>query len=95
MDAFSLRVRLKMLKFVFFKHFTFIAQCSVMCPNFRDIRSLGGVAIADEAQSGLGRCGTAMWSFQIHDDLIPDIITIGKMSLRMKQSQIRTELLIN
>ncbi|CAL8141331.1 unnamed protein product [Orchesella dallaii] len=45
---------------------------------YKDIRSFGGVAIADEAQSGLGRCGTFMWSFQAHDNLIPDIITIGK-----------------
>ncbi|ODN01255.1 Ethanolamine-phosphate phospho-lyase [Orchesella cincta] len=45
---------------------------------YKDIRSFGGVAIADEAQSGLGRCGTSMWSFQMHDNLVPDIITIGK-----------------
>lgn len=33
--------------------------------------------IADEIQTGLGRCGSHFWSFQAMD-AIPDIITIGK-----------------
>lgn len=45
---------------------------------YQDIRSFGGVAIADEAQSGLGRCGGPMWCFQMFENLVPDIITIGK-----------------
>lgn len=42
------------------------------------IRSHGGLCIADEAQTGLGRCGESWWCFQTFDNLVPDIITIGK-----------------
>ena len=41
------------------------------------VRSFGGLAIADEVQSGFGRTGKHMWGFQ-HDDVVPDIVTLGK-----------------
>jgi 4-aminobutyrate aminotransferase-like enzyme len=43
----------------------------------KKVREAGGVYIADEVQSGMGRTGDAMWGFENHD-LVPDIITLGK-----------------
>ena len=43
----------------------------------RMVRSLGGVYIADEVQTGLGRVGKAFWAFEL-SGVIPDIVTIGK-----------------
>jgi len=44
---------------------------------FRIVREHGGLVIADEVQSGLGRAGSNMWSFMDYG-LVPDIVTIGK-----------------
>ncbi len=44
---------------------------------YRRVRAAGGLAIADEVQSGFGRQGEAMWGFQIHD-VVPDIVCMGK-----------------
>jgi 4-aminobutyrate aminotransferase-like enzyme len=44
---------------------------------FDRARAAGAVAIADEIQVGLGRVGSAWWSFQL-DDAVPDIVTMGK-----------------
>jgi 4-aminobutyrate aminotransferase-like enzyme len=44
---------------------------------FEHARAAGAVAIADEIQVGLGRVGSAWWSFQL-DDAVPDIVTMGK-----------------
>jgi len=44
---------------------------------YREIRSHGGVVIADEVQSGFGRLGDQMWGYQ-DDSVIPDILTMGK-----------------
>jgi 4-aminobutyrate aminotransferase-like enzyme len=41
------------------------------------IRSAGGIFIADEVQPGFGRLGTGMWGFARHD-LEPDLVTLGK-----------------
>ena len=41
------------------------------------VREAGGVCIADEVQTGLGRVGKAMWAFELYD-VLPDIVTIGK-----------------
>ena len=41
------------------------------------IRSVGGVAIADEVQTGFGRLGTNFWAFQDYD-VSPDIVVMGK-----------------
>lgn len=46
-------------------------------PALKLVRDAGGVFIADEVQSGFGRCGEAMWAHQrlaAH----PDIVTLGK-----------------
>ena len=44
---------------------------------YRIVRDAGGLAIADEVQSGFGRTGKHMWGFA-HDDVVPDIVTLGK-----------------
>ena len=44
---------------------------------YQEIRSHGGIVIADEVQSGFGRLGEHMWGYQ-DDDVTPDIITMGK-----------------
>eukprot|EP01127_Copromyxa_protea_P020364 TRINITY_DN6817_c0_g1_i1.p1 TRINITY_DN6817_c0_g1~~TRINITY_DN6817_c0_g1_i1.p1 ORF type:complete len:858 (-),score=159.10 TRINITY_DN6817_c0_g1_i1:17-2356(-) len=41
------------------------------------VRASGGIYIADEVQSGMGRTGDALWGFENHG-LVPDIITLGK-----------------
>ncbi len=41
------------------------------------IRAAGGVCIADEVQTGLGRLGSHYWAFEIQD-AEPDIIVLGK-----------------
>ena len=54
------------------------------------VHAAGGLYIADEVQTGLGRLGTCMWAFEYHDSnnnnnnnndddpLVPDIVTMGK-----------------
>jgi len=43
------------------------------------VRSVGGVYIADEVQTGFGRLGTSYWAFEHGgQDVIPDIVTVGK-----------------
>ena len=44
---------------------------------FDTIRAVGGVAICDEVQVGMGRVGTHMWAFQ-PQGARPDIVTVGK-----------------
>merc|ERR1719481_1854899 len=44
---------------------------------YRVVRQHGGLVIADEVQTGLGRTGSHMWGFQ-HFDVVPDIVTTGK-----------------
>jgi 4-aminobutyrate aminotransferase-like enzyme len=41
------------------------------------VRSAGGVCIADEVQTGLGRMGTHFWAFEAHG-VVPDIVVAGK-----------------
>lgn len=41
------------------------------------VRKSGGVCIADEIQTGLGRMGSHFWAFQTQD-VVPDIVTMGK-----------------
>ncbi|MBV0926322.1 aminotransferase class III-fold pyridoxal phosphate-dependent enzyme [Halomicroarcula limicola] len=41
------------------------------------VREAGGLVIADEVQTGHGRCGSDLWGFQ-STDIVPDIVTIGK-----------------
>jgi 4-aminobutyrate aminotransferase-like enzyme len=42
-----------------------------------EIRSAGGLFIADEVQPGFGRTGEHMWGFQRHG-VVPDLLTMGK-----------------
>jgi 4-aminobutyrate aminotransferase-like enzyme len=41
------------------------------------VREAGGLAIADEVQTGFGRVGTHMWAFETQG-VVPDIVTLGK-----------------
>ena len=41
------------------------------------VRAAGGVCIADEVQTGLGRIGTHFWAFETQQ-VVPDIIVLGK-----------------
>jgi 4-aminobutyrate aminotransferase-like enzyme len=44
---------------------------------YRQVRAAGGLAVADEVQSGLCRLGDHMWGFE-DSSVIPDIVTMGK-----------------
>jgi 4-aminobutyrate aminotransferase-like enzyme/Ser/Thr protein kinase RdoA (MazF antagonist) len=44
---------------------------------FAAVREAGGVCVADEVQTGLGRVGSHFWAFETQD-AVPDIVTIGK-----------------
>lgn len=44
---------------------------------YRYVRAAGGVCIADEVQTGLGRVGSHMWGFEMQN-VTPDIVVIGK-----------------
>ena len=44
---------------------------------YEHVRSAGGVCIADEVQTGLGRMGTSFWAFEAQD-VTPDIVVMGK-----------------
>jgi 4-aminobutyrate aminotransferase-like enzyme len=44
---------------------------------YEAVRQSGGVCIADEVQTGLGRMGTHFWAFEAHG-VVPDIVVMGK-----------------
>jgi 4-aminobutyrate aminotransferase-like enzyme len=44
---------------------------------YRHAREAGGVCIADEVQTGLGRVSSHFWAFETQG-IVPDIVTIGK-----------------
>ena len=45
---------------------------------YKHIRAEGGVCVSDEVQSGFGRVGSGkMWGFELQD-VVPDIVTMGK-----------------
>lgn len=44
---------------------------------YQKVRAAGGICIADEVQTGLGRLGSHYWAFEIQD-VEPDIIVLGK-----------------
>lgn len=44
---------------------------------YATVRAAGGVCIADEVQTGLGRIGTHFWAFEAHG-VVPDIVVMGK-----------------
>ncbi len=43
----------------------------------KQVRSFGGLFIADEVQTGCGRHGEHFWAFEEHG-VVPDIVTVGK-----------------
>jgi len=45
--------------------------------SYRMVRAAGGLCIADEVQTGVGRAGNHFWAFEEHG-VVPDILTIGK-----------------
>ena len=44
---------------------------------YNAVRVAGGVCIADEVQTGLGRIGTDFWAFEKYG-VVPDIVVLGK-----------------
>ena len=68
---------------------TFIAESIMSCGGqlplpdgylrrvYAAVRERGGVTIADEVQTGLGRVGTHHWAFELQG-VVPDIVTVGK-----------------
>ena len=44
---------------------------------YRHVRGAGGLCIADEVQTGLGRMGTSFWAFE-DQGVVPDIVVMGK-----------------
>ena len=44
---------------------------------YEHVRAAGGVCIADEVQTGLGRMGTCFWAFE-DQGVVPDIVVMGK-----------------
>jgi len=44
---------------------------------YEHVRAGGGVCIADEVQTGLGRMGTSFWAFE-DQRVVPDIVVMGK-----------------
>ena len=44
---------------------------------YAQIRAVGGVCIADEVQTGVGRLGSHWWAFESLG-VVPDIVTVGK-----------------
>ena len=44
---------------------------------YQSVRDAGGVCIADEVQTGLGRIGTHFWGFE-QQGVVPDIVVMGK-----------------
>ncbi len=50
-----------------------------MAEAFAQVRAAGGLCIADEVQTGLGRVGSHFWGFETQG-VVPDIVTVGKPS---------------
>ncbi|HEY0476405.1 MAG TPA: aminotransferase class III-fold pyridoxal phosphate-dependent enzyme [Kofleriaceae bacterium] len=44
---------------------------------YRAVRAAGGICIADEVQTGLGRIGSHLWAFEAQG-VVPDIVVMGK-----------------
>lgn len=45
--------------------------------TYEHVRRGGGVCVADEVQTGLGRMGTSFWAFE-DQHVVPDIVVMGK-----------------
>ncbi len=55
----------------------FTAPKGYLAELYGQIRAAGGLAVADEVQSGLCRLGDNFWAF-MDSDVVPDIVTMGK-----------------
>jgi 4-aminobutyrate aminotransferase-like enzyme/Ser/Thr protein kinase RdoA (MazF antagonist) len=44
---------------------------------FERVRAAGGLCVADEVQTGLGRTGDRLFGFEAHG-VVPDVVTLGK-----------------
>jgi 4-aminobutyrate aminotransferase-like enzyme/Ser/Thr protein kinase RdoA (MazF antagonist) len=44
---------------------------------FEKVRAAGGICVADEVQTGLGRTGDALFGFEAHG-VVPDVVALGK-----------------
>ncbi len=56
---------------------------------YKHVHNAGGIVIADEVQVGFGRVGSHMWAFQLQgEDVIPDIVTLGKPMVSSAISQV-------
>ena len=44
---------------------------------YEKVRSMGGVCVADEVQTGFGRCGTHYWGYETHG-VVPDMVVMAK-----------------
>ncbi len=54
-----------------------VLPAGFLAEAYRSVRNTGGVCIADEVQTGLGRIGTHFWAFEAHG-VVPDIVVLGK-----------------
>jgi 4-aminobutyrate aminotransferase-like enzyme/Ser/Thr protein kinase RdoA (MazF antagonist) len=50
---------------------------SYLANVYAHVRRAGGICIADEVQTGLGRMGTSFWAFE-DQGVVPDIVVMGK-----------------
>ena len=48
-----------------------------MAEVYRDVRAAGGVCVADDVQTALGRLGATFWGFEFLG-VVPDILVLGK-----------------
>eukprot|EP00937_MAST-01D_sp_MAST-1D-sp2_P005057 g5057.t1 len=44
---------------------------------YAHVRAAGGVCVADEVQTGMGRLGDYFWAFE-QQGVVPDVVTVGK-----------------
>jgi 4-aminobutyrate aminotransferase-like enzyme len=54
-----------------------ILPAGYLAAVYEAVRAAGGVCIADEVQTGLGRMGTHCWAFEAHG-VVPDVVVMGK-----------------
>jgi 4-aminobutyrate aminotransferase-like enzyme len=54
-----------------------IFPAGYLAAAYRAVRAAGGLCIADEVQTGLGRIGSHTWAFEAHG-VVPDIVVMGK-----------------
>ena len=54
-----------------------ILPAGFLAAVYRDVRRAGGVCIADDVQTALGRTGSHFWGFELQD-VVPDILVLGK-----------------